>query len=377
MSRLKQLARLLRDEVTSKFAAGVTLHDVDIRNIALRINTQKTHVDGFKASGQWIQNFKRHAGICSRKITTFITKRNYRDQALVRASADDFVNDVKEELKSVSLSKVCNADQSGFLKELHTPRSLAPVGVKKVERIVQAVSATTHSYTIMPIVFADGHLADKLYIQLQEPNGRFPQRGHFRASNLYVTAGTSHIMTKQHLLDWVKNCVFEPSGQQSIYMIVDSWSSFTDHGSMQSVVPAGNQLEIRNIPPGATSLVQPLDLYFFRPFKQMVKRFTSHVQANDIPFVLYKRDNILKMISLVYGQFACGRFQRFLQYPWFAAGYLNQHPGKFETPLQFCFPLSLKSTCEDAVCTEPPFIRCAKCELEYCFDHFVISFHQC
>ena len=46
-------------------------------------------------------------------------------------------------------------------------------------------------------------------------------------------------------------------------LIVDSWTSFKDHASMQKNVPRKKALTIKNIPAGATPQVQPLDVFFF------------------------------------------------------------------------------------------------------------------
>lgn len=161
----------------------------------------------------------------------------------------------------------CNADQSGFVKEMHGSRALAPLGVKNVERVVQSTSAISHSYTIMPLLYSNGTLGEKLFVVMQEPRGLFPRSGHFVASNLEVRAGHSHIMTKRHMVEWFESCVFGPTSPQSTFLLVDSWTSFKDTVTIQATVPANKELFVKNIPPGATSMIQPLDLFFFQPFK--------------------------------------------------------------------------------------------------------------
>lgn len=171
--------------------------------------------------------------------------------------------------------------------------------ILQVEVVAKNVSATQHSYTILPIIKADGTLGEKLYVVLQEPGGRFPQKGHVMLDNLIVRAASTHIMTKSLMLDWFKECVAHPSSPREQLVLVDSWSSFKDHASIQSVVPPGKKLTIRNIPAGTTSFAQPLDIYFFHPFKAMVKRVTSFVQVNDedIDFPVHLRDNRLQVSS--------------------------------------------------------------------------------
>ena len=93
-------------------------------------------------------------------------------------------------------------------------------------------------------------------------------------------------MNKQLMLDWVESCVVSADSPPSTLLIVDLWSAFKDHESIQSVIPSNKQVKVLNIPAGATSMIQPLDVYFFLPFKSMYKRFTSHVIAHDVNFSL-------------------------------------------------------------------------------------------
>lgn len=150
-------------------------------------------------------------------------------------------------------------------------RSLAPVSVREVERVVQAVNNTTHSYTIMPMIYADGRLAPKLFVVLQEAGGVFPKNFANLTDNLIVCCHTSHIMTKGLMETWIDECLLTEDMPDDLLLIVDSWSSFKDHRVMQSHVPDGKRLTICNIPPKATSLIQPLDVFFFRIFKGIKK----------------------------------------------------------------------------------------------------------
>lgn len=297
------------------------------------------------------------------------------DRESVERNANDFVNDIRQLMNSIPLSAIVNADQSGVLKELHTARTLAATGCRTVECVVQSVSATTHSYTILPMISADGLLGSKLYVVLQEPHGQFPQQGHFTASNLVVDCHTSHMMTKELMMNWLTTCVLTENMPDRMLLIVDSWSSFKDHATIQSLAPRGKTLLIRNIPPGATSKIQPLDVYFFIVFKGYIKRFTNYVSSNQILLHLSKRDTILKMLSLIYNQFCAPQFRHFLQYSWYACGYVTEHPTSFLTPVQYCFSLDAIKECNIENCDKISFIKCAFCEKCLCFEHFYTSYH--
>ena len=174
-------------------------------------------------------------------------------------------------MATLPLSQLANADQTGLLKETHSNRSLSRKGEKKTTKIVQNVSATTHSVTLLPLIFANGGLAPKLFVQMSEPKGVFPAKGHIDCPNLVVRAGYSHIMTKDSMEEWLDHCVFIPGNPKDIHLLLDSWPSFRNHQLIQSHVPAGSTATVTNIPAHCTGMIQPLDLHFNGPLKSMVR----------------------------------------------------------------------------------------------------------
>jgi hypothetical protein len=373
-NNLRVLARKLKEEFDLRTSKGLILHDSNLQEIALNLN-HDLQIPNFKATHNWIDKFKKGNQISSRHITSFVSKKNLRDREAIERSANNFVAEIRQLMTTIPLTAVVNADQSGILKELYTSRTLARTGCKNVECVVQNVSATTHSYTVLPVIYADGRLGRKLYVVLQEANGRFPIQGHYTASNLAIDCHTSHIMTKALMLKWLETCVLTADMPDKMLLIVDSWNSFKDHAAIQNVKPPGKTLEIRNIPPGATSMIQPLDVYFFIVFKGYIKRFTGYVSSNELDLRLSKRDTILKMLSLVYNQFCAPRFRPFLQYSWYSCKYVDAHPPPFQTPTEFCFSPNAVQECDVEECNGTSFIKCAICEKCLCFGHFFTENH--
>ena len=72
-------------------------------------------------------NFKKLAGIVSRRVTHWTSIKNFRARADIDREANDFVNNVRADFQANVIPRFClaNADQSGFLKEQHSSRSLA------------------------------------------------------------------------------------------------------------------------------------------------------------------------------------------------------------------------------------------------------------
>jgi len=82
----------------------------------------------------------------------------------------------KEHVEAVNMKfptydTVMNADQSGFLYEFTSTRTLSTVGEKITRVVAECLNKTTHSYTIMPIITAAGRLLSPLFICLQEVTG--------------------------------------------------------------------------------------------------------------------------------------------------------------------------------------------------------------
>lgn len=135
------------------------VHDIDIKRWALQAQEEIGNLNPiFKASHSWIARFKKSYRIISRKVTKFVTRRTLEDSADLQQSANDFLGRVKPFIEQFGSENVYNSDQSGFQLEIHSGRSLSNQGEKKIERVVQSISSTTHSYMIQPIISCNGNL---------------------------------------------------------------------------------------------------------------------------------------------------------------------------------------------------------------------------
>jgi len=64
--------------------------------------------------------------------------------------------------------------------------------------MVQSVSATTHNYTIQPLISATGQLLSPLFLVLKESSGKFGpivEENLFRPKNVYLEASKSGKLT--------------------------------------------------------------------------------------------------------------------------------------------------------------------------------------
>jgi hypothetical protein len=132
----------------------------------------------------------------------------------------------------------------------------------------------------------------------------------FSAPNIYVTASKSGKLTKEHLQLWFKEVFFPNVGNKSV-LIVDSWTTYNDKVLIKNATPSNKELETLTIPPKTTALVQPLDKYGFRLWKNFLRKFSDRVVLDRLDIDLYQRNNILKLQSLVHNQFSSPRFEMF------------------------------------------------------------------
>jgi hypothetical protein len=261
-------------------------------------------------------------------------------------------------------------------------------GSKKVEVMVQSSNAISHSYKIFSAISLDGQILSPLYLCLQEPKGVFPKAKKvyevflkensqlFKAKNIVREAHKSAIMTKKHWASFLENVLFPNIPAKSLGL-ADQWTTYNDRETIAKAKPAGYEFDLHQMPPRTTSKIQPLDVYFFRPYKSFLRRIEDCVLLDEYDVKLHDRDSIIKLQSLFHNQFSAPRFAPMIRYAWYKAGYIDQKPNeKFPTPLEFCFN-DLSDTCMKADCSNMPFIKCAHCEFDLCFNCFFVDHHFC
>jgi len=326
----------------------------------------------FKASDSWVYNFKKRYGITSRKITFITTKKKMDYTAEIMAQAEMFVQDIKNEIEVLGPQHVFNSDQSGFNLEMWNGRTLAFKGEKSVSTVVQSIGSTTHSYTIMPTMSADGDLLSPLLIVLKENNGVFGPRvkeSLFSHENIEVTCTKSGKMGNVQVQEWIDKTVRPtlPEGENRI--LLDSFS-----GHKRVTLPVG--VQVRTIPAGATGVCQPWDVYGFRIWKSFFRRLSNGLRMLEIGIELRHRNTILKLQSLTHFQLLSPRFKKMWKYSWYRSGYLDENPGKFEHPVKFCLD-EIGSSCSLCPSKSIGFLRCAWCKNTLCVAHFFHEHHYC
>ena len=385
---VKMINDVCHDRFLKHYNSGKIVRGKLVQKWALEIRDQMYPNLKFNASKKWLSHWQQEKGVSLRQVSNWVTQKSVKDQDKINMSVDQLVRNVRRQIRlnSLSHSQVFNIDQSGIERECHQGITLAPKGTKKVIMTVQSKNATSHSSTVMPVVGADGHIMPVMFLQIAEPTGHFPKfKPVFQAPNLYTTCGKSHIMTVKTLQEFMEHVYFQPAMPDVSLMICDSWAAFNNHERMQEMVPEGKRLLIEQIPPSATCIAQPLDLYFFRQFKDFVKELSdllTNLEHESLDIKLSDRDNIIKLMSLTHFQFSAPIFKEMCKMGFYKADFIDDHPEPYQTPLQFCFPQKLPLVCDNVICgwddgCLKPIIMCAHCCKRLCLKCFFIQFHYC
>ncbi|XP_071575586.1 uncharacterized protein [Temnothorax nylanderi] len=355
------------------------MHDIDLRRWALEAK-EEINLPHFKAGATWILNFKRKHGIVSRKITKFVNHSSKKNQEQLQIACQDFIGSVKSFIDVFDVQNIYNADESGFNLEVHSGRTLTTQGVKTVESVVQSLSAMTHSYTIMPTISASGQLQSPLYLVLKEASGSFGPRVEatlFRPANIFIAASKSGKLTTQHFQSWFTNVFLPATGSFSV-LLLDSWSGHCP-ANLQEFMPSKDKdVRILTIPKKTTAMIQPLDVYGFRVWKNFVRTFSDRVTLLNYDINLHLRNNIIKLQSLTHIQLSSPRFHNLFKYVWFKSGYIDVRPPQFENPVDFCFSgKDIQEIPRCSICDAPAIIRCSWCKKYFCMHHFFEEYHDC
>ncbi|CAF1460214.1 unnamed protein product, partial [Rotaria sordida] len=206
----------------------LSVHDIDLRRWGLK-KARELHLKDFQASEGWLWNFKYRHGISSRRITN---------------------------------------------------------GEKSTWGSVRSLGAATHTDTIQPTIAMDGSVLNPLYMCLKEPLGRIGdnvKKNLFHAKNIILTCSKSGKLTSSLVTYWVNQCLF-PNLRSRTLLLVDS----LPHQVHPEVYEGLKHFEYRVIPPKTTSMIQPLDVYYNRQHKKIVRRIYDHVRLDEININLSK-----------------------------------------------------------------------------------------
>ena len=158
---------------------------------------------------------------------------------------------------------------------------------------------------------------------------------------------------------------------QKTLLLSDSWSGQADGKGIYESVKGLKRLEI---PWKTTSKIQPLDVFFNRRWKIIVRKVYERVILDEIDIQLAQRNIIIRLQSLVHNQLSPSVFTPMIRYAWFKGGYTDVDPRHFQTVTQVCFKFK-QDYCDMSSCDQFSFIRCSYCNEILCLQDFFLKYH--
>ena len=177
------------------------------------------------------------------------------------------------------------------------------------------------------------------------------------------------------MITYWKDNVLAPSIGSKTLLLSDSWSDQNDDNIYGDLKSIGKTVHRIQIPPKTTSDIPPLDKYFNRQIKVLVKKVYNRVALDQLNVNLHERNNIIKLVSLIHNQLSAPVFKPMILYSWHASRYLKNDPGPSQNVNEVCFSTLISHFCQTNICIEPPFIVCSWCWQKLCFNHFLIEYH--
>jgi len=136
-------------------------------------------------------------------------------------------------------------------------------------------------------------------------------------------------------------------------------------------------VRVLTIPKRTTEMIQSLDVYEFRIWKNFVRTFSdSVVLLLNYDINLHLKNNIIKLQSLTRIQLSSPRFHKLYKYAWFKNGYIEERPSQIENSVDFYFfgkGIQEIPRCSIRTCYSTMFLY----KNYFCMCHFFEEYHDC
>lgn len=194
--------------------------------------------------------------------------------------------------------------------------------------------------------------------------------------NISVTCSKSGKLSK-NLIDLYTTEIIQPYvNDQSFCLILDSWGGQKD-GEIFSKFKdnlGNSKCTVKIIPSGTTAICQPLDVYFHRQAKILIKEIQNCTYLVQEKRQINTREDAIKIQSLVHQQLSAPIFQDIIEYSWFASKLINTRE-IFKNVKKVCFPEKpFKIKCQNCDYFLA-FIKCSWCRTSLCFRCFYDDYH--
>ncbi|KAH7965076.1 hypothetical protein HPB49_003289 [Dermacentor silvarum] len=218
----------------------------------------------FFASSQYIKRWKQRFGVTMRQATNESQKtpEDFTEAAKAFRSAVNALR-IRHDYTHFNIS---NMDQTMVRMDSPANRTNNVVGESTV-RI-----ANTGCFTVALAACASGHKLPAFVI-LKEPSGRIPPKAFMSLripANVRVTASKNGWMTSDKLQEWLTR-VWGPNSDDVRRLLVLDQAPIHKTQATKDALDESDT-DVVYVPAGCTSLLQPADVFWNRPFKANLRR---------------------------------------------------------------------------------------------------------
>jgi len=371
LEKLSVLYETLWEQFESSRGRFETVSDHDLAQWAMVI-AQDLDLNGFKASASFLYRWKIKYRVCSRKVTKFVSHRNILSREQKALEAQNLGRKIQAivQAENIAHKNIFNADQTGIPYEISSNRTLSHRGERSTFGHVQSINSTKHSFTAMLLISADGKLADKTLLCLQEIGGRFGpsvERGLYRPPNVSLTCTRSGLFTDSTYKWWVDTILSNHiKHDQKCLFIADSWAPHKNAENYRIFADNDENFKFEIIPPQTTSICQPLDVYFNRQLKNLDRLITHPLRTKyGQQYSVFQRNTAIRIMSLIQFTLSAPIFEPMIRYSFLKSGLVAMEREEFKSSNQVCRVQSV-AKCYNFACDERVDMRCSWCANSYC-----------
>lgn len=133
--------------------------------------------------------------------------------------------------------------------------------------------------------------------------------------NVYITCSKSGKLTTTLYKDYLNGVLKPYVNQNRFLLVIDSWTGQTNMDMYdETFVDDVNMptCSVKVIPGKCTSMCQPLDVYFYRQVKLLIKRLQSNVVLIREEREINSREDCIKIHSIIHHQLSADIFKNMI-----------------------------------------------------------------
>jgi len=270
IGQLKHLEHALLRHVFENREQGITVHTLDLV-IKVSCLSPEFNAKHFVARCSAVKRFM-HANSLVYRMGTHKTQRKPED---VAQEPSEYMNLIRQFLEGPHHDRrfILNMDQTPVYFSMTSKKTLELIGVKTVH--IRTSTNNTKRATVAVMIAGDGTVLPSTIIFKGKPDGRIA-RSEFSTypTTHYYKCQDNAWMDERVMITWVDDVLkpYVPNAPDYVIplLILDSYRCHMMALVVTKIQELG--IEVKHIPGGCTSLCQPADVGFNKPFKDRVRR---------------------------------------------------------------------------------------------------------